>query len=110
MLLGDLPALRPEDLRAALAACARLDRAVVPDADGSGTVLLTGLGPGRLEPSFGPGSAARHEALGHVRLPLDLPRLRTDVDDAASLAAAVALGAGPRTLAALDRAEGRHAG
>ncbi|WP_202817339.1 NTP transferase domain-containing protein [Serinicoccus sp. CNJ-927] len=32
VLLGDLPALRPEDLREALARCAAVDRAVVPDA------------------------------------------------------------------------------
>ncbi len=100
VLLGDLPALRPEDLQAGLAAAAQHPRAVVPDADGTGTVLLTSR-DGHLEPEFGAGSAARHAAAGHQRLDLDLPRLRTDVDDDRSLAAAGALGLGPATLACL---------
>jgi 2-phospho-L-lactate guanylyltransferase len=97
VLLGDLPALRPEELGVALVAAAAHDRAVVPDADGTGTVLLTSLRAAHLQPSFGPGSAARHEAAGSVRLELDLPGLRTDVDDDRSLAAALALGVGPAT-------------
>jgi len=100
VLLGDLPALRPEDLQAGLAAAAHHCRAVVPDADGTGTVLLTSR-DGRLEPEFGAGSAARHTAAGHQRLDLDLPRLRTDVDDDRSLAAARALGLGRATLECL---------
>jgi 2-phospho-L-lactate guanylyltransferase len=74
---------------------------VVPDAQGTGTVLLTSL-TGQLEPAFGPGSAARHAAAGHHRLDLALPRLRTDVDDDRSLAAALELGVGPATLGVLD--------
>lgn len=99
VLLGDLPALRPTDLRRALAACADDERAIVPDLAGSGTVLLTTRDSRNLTPSFGAGSAGRHEAMGHVRRDLDLPRLRTDVDDTASLAAALALGVGPKTEA-----------
>ena len=77
---------------------------VVPDADDEGTALLTL--PAHEEPrtAFGAGSAAAHERLGHVRLDLDLPGLRVDVDDAASLAAAVGLGLGPHSAAALARA------
>jgi 2-phospho-L-lactate guanylyltransferase len=101
VLLGDLPALRPEDLQAGLAAAAPHRRAVVPDSDGTGTVLLTSR-DGHLEPEFGPGSAARHAAAGHQRLDLDLPRLRTDVDDDRSLAAAGALGLGRATLECLN--------
>jgi len=101
VLLGDLPAARAEDLRTALNAAANQDRAVVPDHRGEGTVLLTALAPQHIVPAFGPGSAARHTALGHRLLALELPRLRTDVDDSADLAAAVALGVGPRTAAAL---------
>jgi 2-phospho-L-lactate/phosphoenolpyruvate guanylyltransferase len=106
VLLGDLPALRPHDLVTALAAAAAYDRAVVPDTDGTGTVLLTSLSAAGLEPSFGPGSAARHVAGGATRLQLDLPSLRTDVDDDLSLAAALDLGVGPatgRVLAAAAR-------
>ena len=100
MLLGDLPALLPEDLVAALSAAAAFERAVVPDADGTGTVLLTAR-RGALEPAFGPGSAERHVRAGHERLDLDLPRLRTDVDDDLSLTRARALGLGPATSACL---------
>jgi 2-phospho-L-lactate guanylyltransferase len=101
VLLGDLPALRASDLAAALEAAARHTRAVVPDTDGTGTVLLTSLDGARLSPSFGAGSAARHEAAGYLRLDLDLPRLRTDVDDDGDLAAVRALGVGPATTEVL---------
>ncbi|WP_022926150.1 2-phospho-L-lactate guanylyltransferase [Serinicoccus marinus] len=99
VLLGDLPALRPEDLREALARCAALDRAVVPDAEGTGTVLLTST-RGIPRPRFGAGSAARH-AVDATRLDLDLPRLRRDVDRAEDLQEALLLGVGARTRAAL---------
>jgi len=100
VLLGDLPALRPADLLTGLRAAAVHPLAVVPDADGTGTVLLTSL-QGHLEPAFGAGSAARHTAAGHHRLELDLPRLRTDVDDDGSLRAARRLGVGAATEAVL---------
>ncbi|GAB3444941.1 hypothetical protein GCM10027517_25270 [Phycicoccus ginsengisoli] len=101
VLLGDLPCLRPEDLRAALSSASHHPRAVVPDADGAGTVLLTAQPGADLVPAFGEGSAARHEAAGHVRLDLDLPRLRQDVDDDGALRVALALGVGPATESAL---------
>ena len=99
VLLGDVPALRPEDLTQALQECARHPRAVVPDHTGTGTVLLTTTGPA-LVPSFGAGSAARHGRQA-TRLDLDLPRLRQDVDDHADLERVVGLGVGPATLAVL---------
>lgn len=98
-LLGDLPCLRADDLRTALATCAAYPRAVVPDAEGTGTVLLTST-EGVPEPRFGPGSAERHAEDAQL-LSLALPRLRRDVDTAADLEHAVALGVGPRTAAAL---------
>jgi 2-phospho-L-lactate guanylyltransferase len=101
VLLGDVPALRPADLAAGLGAAAAYDLAFVPDTEGTGTVLLTALDAGALRPQFGEGSARRHEEAGHARLDLPLPRLRTDVDDASSLARAAALGLGPRTAALL---------
>lgn len=123
VLLGDLPALRPEDLTAALAAAARQAHSVVPDLDGTGTVLrATGgrpAGEGTLAatphfiPRFGPGSAAAHAADGATVLELDLPRLRTDVDDLESLRGAAALGLGPcttRALTDLDLLGWTHAG
>lgn len=101
VLLGDLPALRPQDLRAALDRCAHHRSALVPDADGVGTVLLTST-VGLPEPHFGPGSAERHSEAGQV-LALDLPHLRRDVDTAADLAAALALGVGAATAQVLAR-------
>ena len=101
VLLGDLPALRAGDLTAALGAAAAYPLAVVPDATGTGTVLLTALDGAQLAPSFGAGSSARHRAAGHELIDLDLPRLRTDVDDDQALAAAIALGVGPATARVL---------
>jgi 2-phospho-L-lactate/phosphoenolpyruvate guanylyltransferase len=106
VLLGDVPALRPDDLTLALIACAAHERALVPDQAGTGTVLLTArlltAGPGHgLRPAFGVDSAAHHERLGAVRLDLDLPRLRQDVDTAADLRQAQRLGVGAATTALL---------
>lgn len=99
VLLGDLPALQAHELVTALRACTAHPAAVVPDADGTGTVLLTSTA-GTPEPQFGAGSAQRH-ARAAVRLDLDLPGLRRDVDTADDLAAALQLGVGPHTAAAL---------
>jgi 2-phospho-L-lactate guanylyltransferase len=87
-----------------LGAAAAYPLAVVPDAAGTGTVLLTALAGHLLEPAFGAGSAARHGEAGPHRLDLDLPRLRTDVDDDRDLAAALELGVGPATAALLGAA------
>jgi 2-phospho-L-lactate guanylyltransferase len=97
VLSADLPALRPAELGAALAAAAATARAFVPDAAGTGTTLLA-AGPGTaLDPRYGPGSRAVHRASGAVELAGDWPSLRRDVDTAADLAAAAALGVGPAT-------------
>jgi 2-phospho-L-lactate guanylyltransferase len=107
VLLADLPALRPEDLAVALAAVdARLrdeaaSMAVVPDKEGTGTVLLAARAPADLDPAFGPDSLAEHVRRGAVALDLDLPGLRRDVDTPADLDAALALGVGPRTASAV---------
>jgi len=96
-LVGDLPALRPEDLDEALAAAAHHKRAYVADAAGTGTTLLT-AGPGtELLPEFGAGSAARH---GRTAATVPAGRgLRQDVDTTEDLAAAAAIGLGPATRA-----------
>jgi len=103
ILLGDIPTLRPEDLIDALLACAAQPRAFGPDAAGSGTVLLSALSQEDLHPRFGPSSAARH-AHDFVRLDLDLPALRTDVDDDQALRRAVKIGVGRHTAAVLHLA------
>ncbi|QXG76940.1 2-phospho-L-lactate guanylyltransferase [Modestobacter sp. L9-4] len=92
---SDLPALRAEELTAALAAVVG-GRGFVADADGTGTTLLCAA-TGELDPRFGPGSAAAHAAGGAVPLAGDWPGLRRDVDTAADLDAAGGLGVGPRT-------------
>jgi 2-phospho-L-lactate/phosphoenolpyruvate guanylyltransferase len=106
VVLGDHPALRAEEVRAAVAAAGEHPASVLADADDGGTALLTlpAAGAGSVRTAFGAGSAAAHERLGHVRLELDLPGLRVDVDDAASLAAAVRLGLGPHSREALAHA------
>lgn len=104
-LTADLPALRTADLTAALtaarAAAQRSARAFVPDAPGTGTVLLTAPAGVPLDPRFGPGSAAAHAASGALRLAGRWPSLRRDVDTDADLAEAAALGLGPHTAALL---------
>lgn len=107
VLLGDLPALTAAELTTALRACAVAESCVVPDADGSGTVLLTHHDLRQIVPRFGAGSAARHGRAAAALL-LDLPRLRTDVDNESAFVAARALGVGPHTssLLTLDASVG----
>jgi 2-phospho-L-lactate guanylyltransferase len=99
-LAADLPALRPEDLTAALRAAEEgvmVRRAFVSDAAGTGTVLLAARPGVGLEPCFGAGSAASHAVSGAIALEGEWPSLRRDVDTAADLAEAVRLGVGART-------------
>ncbi len=101
-LLGDLPALRSLDLAAALDAAAVTDRTVVADTEGTGSTLVTARPDVSWQSSFGDGSFARHLALGCVSLAIaDASTLRRDVDTAAQLTEAAALGLGPRTAALL---------
>lgn len=97
-LLGDLPALRPEELGAALDAAAHTDHGYVPDAAGSGTTLLTARPGVALQPAFGVDSAARHAAFA-TELPAG-PGLRRDVDTLDDLRSALEIGVGPRTVVA----------
>jgi 2-phospho-L-lactate guanylyltransferase len=97
-LSSDLPALRPGELAAALEAATGLERGFVPDAQGTGTTLLTAVGTD-LRPAFGPGSAEAHRTGGAVALAGSWPGLVRDVDTEADLRAALLLGAGPRTTA-----------
>lgn len=95
-LTADLPALRPEELAAALdTAVGR--RSFVADTPGTGTVLLATPPGAPLEPWFGGGSANAHRHSGAVALTGDWPTLRRDVDTAGDLAAAALLGLGKHT-------------
>lgn len=99
-LLGDLPALRPADLDAALEAAASVDRGVVADAEGTGSTLVTARAGVAWAAAFGDGSLARHLELGCVPLPVAADStLRRDVDTTEHLVAAEAIGLGPRSTA-----------
>ncbi|MFI5931361.1 2-phospho-L-lactate guanylyltransferase [Actinoplanes sp. NPDC051494] len=100
VLTGDLPALRPAELGAALLATGP-GRGFVADAAGTGTVLLAAGTSCALDPHFGPGSAAAHAASGALALIGDWPGLRHDVDTAADLRAVLAIGAGEHTCGLL---------
>jgi 2-phospho-L-lactate guanylyltransferase len=101
-LQADLPALRPEELSDMLTTAPLGLRSVIIDHAGSGTAaLLVRDTVAALDPRFGPGSARRHIASGAVDLTGDWPGLRLDVDTAADLDCAAALGAGDATRAVL---------
>lgn len=101
-LLGDLPSLRPDDLAEALRQAASVPRGVVPDAEGTGSTLVTAAAGVEWTSAFGEDSLARHVSLGCAALSIpDASTLRRDVDTAAQLAAARTLGLGPRTAAVL---------
>ncbi|WP_350274598.1 2-phospho-L-lactate guanylyltransferase [Kribbella sp. HUAS MG21] len=96
-LSADLPALRPAELTAALAACTA-PRSFVVDLPGTGTTLLAAAPGVPLDPRFGLGSALAHQASGAVPIELTtIESVRRDVDTAADLAHAVQLGVGPAT-------------
>jgi 2-phospho-L-lactate guanylyltransferase len=100
VLQGDLPALTAEDLDAVLESAEEVPLGLVPDANGTGTAMITGKPGVPLLPAFGEGSAARHQELGHK--PIRAPeRLRRDVDTRADLHAAVRLGVGRHTAQVL---------
>jgi 2-phospho-L-lactate guanylyltransferase len=107
-LTSDLPSLRTADLTAALHS-AGPGRAFVPDAPGTGTTLLLADADGVLGPRFGPGSRHAHEASGAALIPQAATSLRRDVDTAEDLDAAIRLGVGAHTSAALARWRTRSA-
>lgn len=100
ILLGDHPALTTAELRDALAAASAVPRALIADADGTGSALTTALADEMHHPVFGEGSRAAHRAEGYVELDGNWPGLRRDVDVAADLEG---LELGPRTRSALGR-------
>lgn len=88
---GDTPLLDPGELGALLlrGEGAGLELAIVPDRHGEGTNALLIAPPDAIEPSFGPGSRARHEAAARaagISWELaELPSLALDVDTPADL-------------------------
>ena len=109
-LQADLPALRPDELCAALDEALRLfaddaavTRAFCADAEGSGTTLLLAAPGTPLDPRFGADSAARHAASGAGALTGELAGLRRDVDTIDDLRGAADLGLGVHTRAVLTR-------
>ncbi|HVW81258.1 MAG TPA: 2-phospho-L-lactate guanylyltransferase [Mycobacteriales bacterium] len=102
-LSSDLPALRGEDLSVVLERASRHPASVVADLQGTGTTLLCAMSAARFVPRFGVSSLAAHVSAGAHDLTASAPEsLRRDVDTVNDLRAAVALGVGPRTRAALD--------
>jgi 2-phospho-L-lactate guanylyltransferase len=102
-LASDVPCATAEALAGALREAAAYARALMPAAKGDGTTLLTARPGTDLDPRYGTSSRHAHVAAGAVQLQ-DVAALRRDVDTPADLDAAVALGVGPATRAALDSA------
>jgi 2-phospho-L-lactate guanylyltransferase len=94
-LVGDLPALRSQELAAALDDAADHPSVFVADAAGTGTTLLTARPGVALRPAFGPDSAALHAR--HAVAISGGPGLRADVDTAEDLFRAGLLGLGLST-------------
>lgn len=96
-LCADLPALRAEDLDAALGQVPVDRPAFVTDAMGSGTSLFVAPSVDLFTPAFGPGSHEAHSDAGALPLEGDLRSLRQDVDEAGDLGRAMVLGVGEHT-------------
>jgi 2-phospho-L-lactate guanylyltransferase len=101
-LMSDLASIRPRDVTAALELASAVPLGMLTDKDGTGTTMLPALSPRELVPRFGLGSARRHREAGHLELDIARgDRMRLDIDTADDLAAARALGLGPRARAVL---------
>jgi 2-phospho-L-lactate/phosphoenolpyruvate guanylyltransferase len=109
---GDTPLLQPVEIAGLIASAAEV--VIVPDRHGTGTNALALSPPDAIEPSFGPGSFARHlaaaEAAGVPHRVQGVPGLALDVDtpdDLAELAAALDTrrGQAPSTRGALSQLE-----
>lgn len=99
---ADLPCLRSEDVTQVVTDASGAPGAFVPDRSGTGTTFVV-YPPGRRALTcYGPGSAARHGALG-LRPLEDAPLgARHDVDTLDDLVEAGVLGPGAETLAAVE--------
>lgn len=99
-LQADLPALRADDLAAAIKT-ADGRRAFCADRQTTGTTLLLAARGHPLNPMFGAGSALAHTRSGALPLTGQWPSLRCDVDTAEDLAVARDLGLGRHSTALL---------
>jgi 2-phospho-L-lactate guanylyltransferase len=99
-LCADVPALRVNELTAALEVALGHDAAFVPDAVGEGTTMVAAVSADAFLPQFGRRSREAHLAAGsHEIHEIDVPTLRRDVDTPADLADAMRLGVGSHTAA-----------
>lgn len=95
---ADLPALRADELGAALGAASPHGMSFVADREGVGTTTVTASDLASFRPAFGQGSRRQHlDAGAHEVDGVDVPSVRRDVDDPAKLDEALSLGVGPRT-------------
>lgn len=105
---ADLPALRPEELDAALAVAPADRMCFLADQERRGTTLVAAPGIATFRPRFGHGSRAEHLASA-AELDLDaVPTLRRDVDTPEDLREAVELGVGRHTRDALACSHAGH--
>ncbi|KUH85265.1 MULTISPECIES: 2-phospho-L-lactate guanylyltransferase [unclassified Mycobacterium] len=103
VLQGDLPALQPHELAAAVAAAREHRRSFVGDRHGTGTSALFSFGVA-LNPQFGVDSTRRHRRSGAIELTGAWPGLRCDIDTPDDLLVARRLGVGAATAAAIGAA------
>ncbi|MDN5893188.1 MAG: 2-phospho-L-lactate guanylyltransferase, partial [Nocardioides sp.] len=96
-LCADLPALRHDELTAALEMVPEDGPAFVADVAGTGTTFYATRSIEWFTPAFGPGSCAAHTDAGALSLPGELASLRQDVDEAGDLGRAMVLGLGSHT-------------
>lgn len=101
VLQGDLPAVRPAELAAAIAEASRHERSFVADRHGTGTAALFAFGV-PLDPMLGSNSAVLHRESGASELTGSWPGLRCDIDTADDLAEARRIGVGAATAAAIS--------
>jgi 2-phospho-L-lactate/phosphoenolpyruvate guanylyltransferase len=103
VLAADLPAATGTAVESLLASVSTPGRWVLPDVEFVGSTGLL-MGPDDVVvPDFGEGSLARHRAAGaDVVETSGINGLRRDVDTAAQLVEAVALGVGPHTRVVLE--------
>jgi 2-phospho-L-lactate/phosphoenolpyruvate guanylyltransferase len=96
-MCGDLPALRPDELAAVLAATKAEGMTFVADAERVGTTVVAAPSVGQFAPAFGTGSRQRHLEAGAAEVSVGVPSVRRDVDELSDLTEAMRLGVGPRT-------------